>query len=81
MQYDKVYSFLINKLEKELPSWLTYHNVDHTKNVIQSVEYLAKAEHISGDALIELKTAALFHDAGFLENHNKHEEISCISSR
>ena len=24
-----------------------------------------------------LKTAALFHDAGFLENHNKHEEISC----
>jgi len=77
MQYEKAYSFLINKLEKELPSWLTYHNAEHTKNVIASAEYLAKEERIAGEELLLLRTAALFHDAGFLENHNKHEEISC----
>ena len=77
MQYEQAYSFLINKLEKELPSWLTYHNAEHTKSVIASAEYLAKEEGIAGEELLLLRTAALFHDAGFLENHNKHEEISC----
>lgn len=77
MQYEQAYSFLINKLEKELPSWLTYHNAEHTKNVIASAEYLAHAEGITGENFQLLRTAALFHDAGFLENHNKHEEISC----
>lgn len=81
MQYEQAYSFLINKLEKELPSWLTYHNAEHTRNVIASAEYLAKAENITGEELELLRTAALFHDAGFLENHNKHEEISCKLAR
>lgn len=81
MQYDRVYSFLINKLEKELPSWLTYHNAEHTKNVIAASKHMASAENIEADDLVVLKTAALFHDAGFLENHNKHEEISCKLAR
>lgn len=77
MQYEQAYSFLINKLEKELPSWLSYHNVEHTKYVIASAEYLAQKENITADEVILLKTAALFHDAGFLESHNEHERISC----
>lgn len=81
MQYEKVYTFLLGKLEQELPSWLTYHNADHTKNVIAAAEHMAIAENISAEALVLLKTAALFHDAGFLENHIKHEEISCKLAR
>jgi len=77
MQYEQLYSFVINKLENELPSWLTYHNAEHTKNVIAASLHMAQAEGITGDELILLKTAALFHDTGFLENHYKHEEISC----
>ena len=81
MRYEEVYSFLLNKLEKELPSWLTYHNAEHTKNVIAAAEQMANAENIVADELVLLKTAALFHDTGFLENHNKHEEISCKLAR
>ncbi len=77
MKYEEVYSFLITKLERELPSWLTYHNAEHTNNVIAAATHLATTENISGNELVLLKTAALFHDAGFLENHNKHEELSC----
>jgi uncharacterized membrane-anchored protein YitT (DUF2179 family)/predicted metal-dependent HD superfamily phosphohydrolase len=77
MQYEKVYFFLINKLENELPVWLTYHNAGHTKSVIAGAEHLAKTENVGEEELLLLKTAALFHDAGFLENHNKHEELSC----
>ena len=45
------------KLEKELPSWLTYHNAQHTKNVIEAAEHLAVTENISGRDLVILKTA------------------------
>lgn len=81
MRYEEVYAFLINILEKELPSWLTYHNAEHTKNVIAAAEHLAALENISGDELGILKTAALFHDAGFLQQADGHEEISCIRAR
>ncbi len=77
MQYEQVYSFLISKLEKELPAYLSYHNVGHTSNVIAAAEQLGAMENISGDDLILLKTAALFHDAGFLQQAEGHEEISC----
>lgn len=77
MQFEKAYSFLINKLEKELPSYLHYHTVEHTKSVLLSAEILAGSEKVSGDELLILKTAALFHDAGFLETYSEHEEISC----
>ncbi len=81
MQYELVYSFLINKLEKELPAYLSYHNAGHTKNVIAATEELAVGENITGDNLLLLKTAALFHDAGFLQQSKGHEEISCILAR
>jgi uncharacterized membrane-anchored protein YitT (DUF2179 family)/predicted metal-dependent HD superfamily phosphohydrolase len=81
MQYDLVYSFLIKKLETELPPFLHYHNSEHTKEVIEGAEKLAKKENISGDDLTILKTAALFHDTGFLETYSDHEEISCEMAR
>lgn len=81
MQYEKVYSFLIKKLESGLPSYLTYHNASHTMCVIQAAEHLAECENISGDDLVLLKTAALFHDSGFLYNHQDHEELSCQTAR
>jgi uncharacterized membrane-anchored protein YitT (DUF2179 family)/HD superfamily phosphodiesterase len=81
MQFDSVYSFLIKKLETELPLFLHYHNAEHTKDVIAETIELAEAEKISGDDLTILKTAALFHDSGFLETYSDHEEISCEVAR
>lgn len=81
MQFDSVYSFLIKKLETELPPFLHYHNAQHTKDVIEGAEQLGREENISGDELTILKTAALFHDSGFLETYSDHEEISCGMAR
>lgn len=77
MHYEEAQSFLISKLETGLPSYIRYHDAHHTKSVITAVEHLAAAEDITGDELVLLKTAALFHDAGFLQNHHEHEELSC----
>lgn len=81
MRYEQAYSFLIEKLAIGLPSYITYHDLDHTKNVIAAVDHLARGENITGDDYILLKTAALFHDAGFLQSHVEHEELSCAFAR
>ena len=77
MLYDNAYAFLMAKLETGLPSYITYHNAHHTKTVIDGAEHLAQSENITAEELILLKTAALFHDSGFLQHHEDHEEYSC----
>ncbi len=77
MQFDKAYSFLIQKLENELPKYLTYHNVTHTKDVLEHAQILAASENIPAHEVELLKAAALFHDSGMLETYKGHEEISC----
>ena len=77
MQYENAYNFLLPKLQHELPSWVTYHTAAHTRSVLNSAITLAKAELVEGEDLILIKTAALFHDAGFLHQSDGHEELSC----
>jgi uncharacterized membrane-anchored protein YitT (DUF2179 family)/HD superfamily phosphodiesterase len=81
MQYEKAYSFLIQKLETGLPAYLAYHNTQHTLQVIENAEKLANEEGIESGDLVLLKTAALFHDAGFLQHHQEHEDLSCKIAR
>lgn len=61
---------------KKLPGTLYYHNLGHTKDVLEAVKRLATAEGINGDELLELKTAAIYHDVGFLERYENNEEIA-----
>ncbi|HVM88973.1 MAG TPA: YitT family protein [Puia sp.] len=77
MQYEKAHNFLINKLRKELPAYLTFHNADHTEYVIEAAEHIAQLENVNNTDLVLLKTAALFHDAGYLQGHKEHEALSC----
>ena len=81
MQYEKAYAYLMPQLETALPPHLTYHNASHTKTVISVVQQLAKAERIGGYEFDILRTAALYHDAGFLLGYDNHEELSCNLAR
>ena len=77
MRYQQVYDVLMPQLENGLPAHLYYHNAAHTKAVIAAAEYLGTLERLSEEEMQLLKTAALFHDAGFLQQPEGHEEISC----
>ncbi|MGI8950936.1 MAG: YitT family protein [Chitinophagaceae bacterium] len=77
MQLEKLHLAIMEKLEKDLPVYLFYHDAEHTKDVLKAAQYLAQSENISDYDLKLLKTAALFHDTGFLESSADHEEISC----
>src|ERR1700682_1533637 len=77
MRFEEARIFLLNKLENELPPDLNYHNIHHTREVMAASEELAATENIAGDDLMLLKTAALFHDSGYLSVYDGHEEASC----
>lgn len=77
MKYDQLYHFVIAELENKLGQNITYHNVLHTRKVIENAIYIAEKEKVSEYEIILLKTAALLHDVGFLENHLNHELLGC----
>jgi uncharacterized protein len=80
-QFQKVSEFVLDKLKKELPLHLSYHNFDHTIDVLQAVENISEQEGIGDNDKRLLLTAALFHDLGFLEGREGHEEESCTFAR
>src|SRR5260221_4941841 len=76
MRFEEARNYLLNKLETELPADLNYHNIQHTRDVLSSSEDLAATENLSDYDLTLLKTAAICHDAGFLNVYTGHEEES-----
>ena len=80
-QYDAAFQFLMAKLERELPTHLHYHNVKHTKAVIDATAYLIGKERVSENDRWLLLTAVLYHDCGFLKGYRNHEELSCNIAR
>jgi HD superfamily phosphodiesterase len=76
MDYEVVKKLVLEKLSNELHENLTYHCVDHTLDVLESAERLAKLEGVNGHDLALIKTAALLHDLGFLESYKGHEDVS-----
>jgi len=54
----------------------TYHNMTHTTEVVQSVTEIARAMNVSAEDIELLKIAAWFHDLGYIEKCEGHEEIS-----
>ena len=66
---------ILEKLQKNLPTNLYYHNLKHTINVIYIVEDIAREENVDEEDLLLLKCAALFHDAGFMVSYDNNEKI------
>ncbi|MBP6619579.1 MAG: YitT family protein [Leadbetterella sp.] len=66
MRFTKVYDLVIERLKNEIPASVAYHNYQHTINVLEHTIYLAENEQIGKSSVELLKTAALFHDTGFI---------------
>jgi uncharacterized membrane-anchored protein YitT (DUF2179 family)/predicted metal-dependent HD superfamily phosphohydrolase len=81
IDFETVKATILEKLQRELSSSLTYHTAEHTRSVITVAGELANAEGVSPANLLLIKTAALFHDIGFLRTYKKHEEASCDIAR
>jgi len=73
LQFNDIQELVLDKLEKELPDFLYYHNVKHTVDVVTEVELIGWAEGLDDEEILLLKTAALFHDAGHTVAYDDHE--------
>lgn len=69
-------SFITQLFEERLDCKFTYHNLQHTKNVVLGIEALCKVEKVDEESTIALILAGWFHDAGYIENSRNHEKIS-----
>jgi class 3 adenylate cyclase len=72
-QFTDLQEIILDKLEKELPSYLYYHNFKHTIDVINQAELIGYGEGVDDESILLLKTAALFHDAGHIIAYDEHE--------
>ncbi len=81
IRFNDLQEIILDKLEKELPKYLYYHNVKHTVDVVTEVELIGWAEGISDEEMLLLKTAALFHDVGHVVEYDNHEYHGTVIAR
>jgi uncharacterized protein len=71
--WDALYTNVMGCLKEKLSPKLTYHHWKHTEHVVEMAEFIGQKENCSEEEIILIKTAALFHDAGFVnlitDNH------------
>ncbi len=77
MDYPASRDFILDKLEKDLSPDLYYHGLHHTLDVMAATETLCEEENVNEYDTLLLKTAATFHDAGFLRSNFDHEILGC----
>lgn len=70
-------SWALNRLQLELSPRLTYHNLQHTQDIVMpAVQVLAKQLKLAPDQEHLVTLAAAYHDIGFVEKYVDHESAS-----
>lgn len=82
MNYQKAEQYVKTLLEEKLSPLLYYHNLAHTLDVASAAGRIAAEEGVTNeDEITLIKTAALFHDSGFVNVYERHEEEGCCIAR
>ena len=80
--FESAKEYVFRRLETELSSKLFYHGVHHTRDdVLPAFERLSELEGVSEEDLVIGRTAALYHDVGYLEQYAKNEPIGVRIAR
>jgi len=75
--WEGVKKHILGRLSRELAPELTYHGVHHTRDdVLPAAERLATISCLDDEQTLLLRTAALFHDVGFLERYLDNELLA-----
>ena len=75
-------AYVLGRLRAELSPRLTYHDLAHTRDdVVPAVKRLAARQRRSARELELVVTAAWFHDLGFIECRDGHEQVGIRIAR
>jgi uncharacterized protein len=75
--FNTLYIDVMKMLRENLPGNLFYHTPEHTIDVINASEQIGISERCSDEEILLLKTAALFHDTGYIRDMREHEKLGC----
>lgn len=73
----KVEKHVSRLLHNQLDGKMTYHNLPHALAVRDAAMALAERAGLSAEDREILELAALFHDTGFVETYEGHEDAGC----
>ncbi|RPD97759.1 HD domain-containing protein [Aureibaculum marinum] len=77
----KVESYVVSQLTEHLPDNCIYHNLGHTRRVVNFVRELSEFEEVSEEDKQILEIAAWFHDIGFVKSNENHETLGVQIAR
>ena len=73
---NEVQDFVSDLINGKLSNVYSYHNLDHTIGVVNAVEILCNEEKVSPSDKEMVLVAAWFHDTGYTNGCNNHEDFS-----
>jgi uncharacterized protein len=69
--------FVIDLLKTNIPATYFYHNYEHTLYVQEKAREIGMHENCTDAELALLNTAALWHDIGYINTYQDHEQEGC----
>jgi len=73
MDYSSAENFVLGCLSEQLPAIYTFHNARHCRDVAAFAEDIALRAGVGEIDVLMLKTAGVFHDAGYMFRYDKNE--------
>lgn len=79
--FEKIESYAIELLSTGALCEMCYHNIEHTRRVVNNVEVIGKHENVTEEEMFILKATAWFHDLGYINAYDGHEDESKILAK
>lgn len=73
--------FVFDLLKNKLPAHFVYHNMKHTEEVVAAALKIADKLNLNEDDKEIIALATWFHDTGFIEKGDNHEDFSIETAR
>jgi len=78
---EEVADFAIDILKYQPICRLQYHNINHTKSVVNNVKTIGENLNVDNETMLVLIVAAWFHDVGYANSYTHHEDESIKIAR
>lgn len=74
---NKTKQYIADFFQNHMPAEYVYHDLEHTVQVVNAMEEIARSYELDAEQLEDLHLAAWFHDTGYTKGPQEHEERSC----
>ncbi len=73
---DSASDYVFEMMKTKLPGMYVYHNYKHTEDVIEAIRKIGNKSGLNNEELEIVTLAGWFHDTGFTERDENHEDAS-----